>query len=162
MMKQFSITFLAIFAFFNLIGQSAIAGPEANPKTFRGTYTFSAYANSSTADKIVNQSYQGKIKIDAAGKVSGRILRTIGTHTSDGISNEKRSRVTMTGKITKVTNSSHGGYKVLKAATKIKFSDGTTGTLSIFNPYTVKPSQISGYGTIKVAKLSGGASLQKQ
>lgn len=161
-MNPCSTVLLAIFSFFALIAQSASAAPAATPKTFSGLYTFSAFADSSTAAKIVNQSYQGNIKINAAGKVSGRIQRTISTHTYDGTSKEKKSRVTLTGRITKVTKSTHGGYKVLEAITKIKFSDGSTGTLTIFNPYTVKPSQISGYGTLKTANLKGSASLQKQ
>lgn len=162
MMTPCSTVFLAIFSYFTLVGQPASAAPAAKPKTFSGLYTFSAFADSSTADKIVNQSYQGKIRINAAGKVSGRIQRTISTHTYDGTSKEKKGRVTLTGKITKVTKSTHGGYKVLKAITIIKFSDGSTGTLTVFYPYTVKPSQISGYGAIKTAKLKGSASLQKQ
>lgn len=153
----------AVFGFFCLIGQPIFTAPAATPKAFAGTSTFSAYANSSTALKTVDRSYQGNIKISPTDKVTGRLTRTVSSFTNfldDFVS--KESSVSISGKITRVKNTTHGGYLVLEATTSIELSDGTKGTLSIYDPYTVKPPQISGSGTIVFKQITGSASLQMQ
>lgn len=159
MIKHCRVTLLSLFVILGLAGQSALAAPQASPKAFAGSYTISGF---STSPSNVNRGYQGIIKISSTGKVSGRIKSTNTTFATDGAAVSKTSRVVVTGKIAEVKKATHAGYKILEATTKIKLSDGAAGTLAIMYPYTVKPTQMSGYGTIKNGTMKISMSVQKQ
>ncbi len=162
-LRPLHFSVLPFIAMAGLLAPAAqAAAPKAVPKTFKGTYTASGFCSSSTDERSVNRSYQGKVEIDSTGKVSGRISRTQLTYITGGDTKESKSRVTVSGKITKVVADTHAGFKVLVATTRITLSDGGAGTLTLFYPYTVASAGMSGSGPLKNGKMEGSMTFQKQ
>lgn len=160
-LRPVRVALLGVLASFGFLIQPALAAPDAVPKTFKGTYTASGFSSATIDGKSTNRSYQGKVDIDSKGKVSGRIARTQTVIKPDGSSKESRTRVNVSGRIAKVVATTHAGFKVLIATTRITLDDDTAGTLTIYYPYTVDGAGISGGGTIKSGKLSGNMMFQK-
>lgn len=161
-LRPFRAILLPLIAVAGLLAPVANAAPKAVPRTFKGTYDASGFCSSSTDGKSVNRSYQGKVSIDTSGKVTGKISRTQLTYTQGGGTKESKSRVTVSGKITKVVADTHAGFKVLIATTRITLGDGAAGTLTLYYPYTVESAGMSGSGPLKNGKMEGSMTFQKQ